>query len=103
MRCARGQAALHKANRATPAALGAGLTEAVVVVTPMEVVKIRMQSGAVVDGQLKYRNVAQTIGQIVRESGVRGLYSGFALTALRQATNQAGLFASPAAVLMHNL
>lgn len=56
----------------------------------MEVVKIKIQSGELVDGQRKYRSTVQTIGQIVRDGGFKGLYTGLALTATRQATNQAG-------------
>lgn len=74
------------------AGLLAGATEAVMVVTPMEVIKIRLQA------QLhslsdplevpKYRNAAHALYRIVKEEGLSTLYRGVTLTALRQATNQ---------------
>ncbi|RUP45557.1 hypothetical protein BC936DRAFT_148023 [Jimgerdemannia flammicorona] len=70
------------------AGLAAGVTEAVAVVTPMDVVKIRLQA------QLhsmadpldipKYRNAGHAAYTIVREEGVSALYKGVTLTALRQ-------------------
>jgi solute carrier family 25 (mitochondrial citrate transporter), member 1 len=77
------------------AGLLSGLTEAVLVVTPAEVCKIRMQSqyNSLIDpAQLqhrKYTNVFQTAFTIVREEGVGALYSGVVPTMLRQGCNQA--------------
>lgn len=78
------------------AGLAAGVTEAVAVVTPMEVVKIRLQ------GQYhsmsdpmdvpKYRNAAHALFTVVREEGFGAIYRGVTLTALRQGTNQAANF-----------
>ncbi|CAF9905354.1 MAG: Mitochondrial succinate-fumarate transporter [Gomphillus americanus] len=75
------------------AGLSAGVTEAVAVVTPMEVVKIRMQ------GQYhslsdpldvpKYRSAPHALYTVVKEEGIGALYRGVSLTALRQGTNQA--------------
>lgn len=74
------------------AGLGAGATEAVLVVNPMEVVKIRLQaqqhSLADPDAVPRYRNAAHALYTIIREEGFSTLYRGVALTALRQATNQ---------------
>src|ERR1700744_4824154 len=74
------------------AGLGAGTTEAVFVVTPMEVVKIRLQAQmhSLSDPmeQPRYRNAAHAVYTIVREEGFSTLYRGVTLTALRQATNQ---------------
>lgn len=74
------------------AGLGAGATEAVLVVNPMEVVKIRLQaqhhSLADPTDVPRYRNAAHALYTIVREEGFSTLYRGVALTALRQATNQ---------------
>lgn len=74
------------------AGLGAGATEAVAVVTPMEVVKIRLQaqqhSLADPEDIPRYRNAAHAAYTIIREEGPLALYRGVALTALRQATNQ---------------
>lgn len=74
------------------AGLGAGTTEAVVVVTPMEVVKIRLQAQqhSLADPLEipRYRNAGHAVYTIVREEGLGALYRGVSLTALRQATNQ---------------
>ena len=78
------------------AGLGAGVTEAVVVVSPMEVVKIRLQaqfhSTRDPSVPIKYRNAAHGILIIIKEEGFSALYKGVSLTALRQATNQAANF-----------
>lgn len=77
-----------------PAGLAAGVTEAVAVVTPMEVVKIRLQAQhhSMSDplDVPKYRNAAHAAYTVVREEGLGALYRGVSLTALRQGTNQAG-------------
>lgn len=74
------------------AGVGAGLTEAVLVVTPTEVVKIRLQAQnhSLVDplAAPKYRNAAHCVWTVLREEGVTALYRGVALTAARQASNQ---------------
>ncbi|KAK1923583.1 putative Succinate:fumarate antiporter [Papiliotrema laurentii] len=74
------------------AGLGAGATEAVAVVTPMEVVKIRLQAQqhSLADplDVPRYRNAAHAAFTIVKEEGIMTLYRGVTLTALRQATNQ---------------
>lgn len=77
------------------AGLLSGLTEAILVVTPAEVCKIRMQSQyhSMLDPaqiqQSKYRGVLQTACTIVREEGVAALYKGLVPTMLRQGCNQA--------------
>ncbi|KAL1917057.1 uncharacterized protein VTP21DRAFT_5255 [Calcarisporiella thermophila] len=75
------------------AGLLAGVTEAVMVVTPMDVVKIRLQAQrhSMTDPLdiPKYRNAAHAAYVITKEEGVSALYKGVTLTALRQATNQA--------------
>ena len=80
------------------AGLGAGVTEAVLVVNPMEVVKIRLQSQyhSMSDplDVPKYRNAAHAAFTVVREEGFGALYRGVSLTALRQGTNQAANFAA---------
>jgi solute carrier family 25 citrate transporter 1 len=75
------------------AGLGAGVTEAVAVVTPMEVVKIRMQAQyhSLSDplDVPKYRSAPHAALTVLREEGFGALYRGVSLTALRQGTNQA--------------
>ncbi|KLO11083.1 mitochondrial carrier [Schizopora paradoxa] len=78
------------------AGLGAGTTEAVAIVCPMEVVKIRLQaqSHSLADPLEvpRYRNAAHAVYTIIREEGISTLYRGVSLTALRQATNQGANF-----------
>ena len=75
------------------AGLAAGVTEAVAVVTPMEVVKIRLQAQhhSMADPLdiPKYRNAAHALYTVLKEEGVGALYRGVSLTALRQGSNQA--------------
>ncbi|KAI9103752.1 mitochondrial carrier domain-containing protein [Phlyctochytrium arcticum] len=78
------------------AGLLAGTTEAIMVVTPMDVIKIRLQAQrhSMTDPLdiPKYRNAAHCAYVMVKEEGLASLYKGVALTALRQATNQAANF-----------
>ncbi|KAH9819340.1 Succinate/fumarate mitochondrial transporter [Teratosphaeria destructans] len=78
------------------AGLAAGITEAVAVVTPMEVVKIRLQAQhhSMADplDVPKYRNAAHACYTVLKEEGAGALWRGVSLTALRQGTNQAANF-----------
>lgn len=78
------------------AGLGAGVTEAVAVVSPMECIKIRLQAQhhSMADplDVPRYRNAAHAAYTIVREEGFATLYRGVTLTATRQATNQGDCF-----------
>ncbi|KAJ1539491.1 hypothetical protein HK405_012866, partial [Cladochytrium tenue] len=78
------------------AGLGAGVTESVLVVTPMDVIKIRLQAQRhSMSDPLdvpKYRNALHCAYVMIREEGFGALYKGVALTALRQSTNQAANF-----------
>lgn len=78
------------------AGLAAGITEAVLVVTPMEVVKIRLQAQhhSMADplDVPKYRNAAHAMYTVLKEEGAGALWRGVSLTALRQGTNQAANF-----------
>eukprot|EP00126_Sphaerothecum_destruens_P005194 Sdes_comp18629_c0_seq1m8819 len=71
----------------------AGTTEAFLVVTPMEVLKIRLQAQrhSLSDplDKPKYRGVFHAAYLIVQEEGFTALYKGVLPTVLRQATNQA--------------
>jgi solute carrier family 25 citrate transporter 1 len=91
----------HAANYMSPTAitltagLGSGLTEAILVVTPSEVCKVRMmgQYHSLQDPaqmqRRKYTNVIQTAVTITREEGLGALYKGVVPTMLRQGCNQA--------------
>ncbi|KAK2753245.1 Mitochondrial succinate-fumarate transporter [Arachnomyces sp. PD_36] len=78
------------------AGLSAGVTEAVAVVTPMEVIKIRLQAQhhSLADplDTPKYRSAPHALFTVVKEEGMGALYRGVSLTALRQGTNQAANF-----------
>lgn len=77
------------------AGLLSGLTEAIMVVTPAEVCKIRMQAQyhSMADpaelANRKYKNVFQTAFLLVKEEGIGALYKGVVPTMLRQGCNQA--------------
>lgn len=79
------------------AGLAAGITEAVCVVNPMEVVKIRLQGQHRVEGGAiatlpQYRNAFDAARGVARNEGISALWRGVSLTATRQGTNQAANF-----------
>lgn len=66
-----------------------GITEALVIVTPFEVVKIRLQQQKGLDkALLKYRGPVHCATTIIREEGILGLWSGATPTIFRNGTNQ---------------
>uniref|UniRef100_A0A8C9AIR0 Tricarboxylate transport protein, mitochondrial n=1 Tax=Prolemur simus TaxID=1328070 RepID=A0A8C9AIR0_PROSS len=68
--------------------LGAGVAEAVVVVCPMETIKVKFihdQTSA----NPKYRGFFHGVREIVREQGLKGTYQGLTATVLKQGSNQA--------------
>lgn len=70
-----------------------GITEALVIVTPFEVVKIRLQQQKGLDkAALKYQGPVHCALTIVKEEGPLGLWSGAAPTIFRNGTNQMCLF-----------
>lgn len=70
------------------AGLGAGATEAIVVVCPMETIKVKFIHDQTQPNP-KYRGFWQGLVAIVREEGLRGTYKGLLPTVLKQSTNQA--------------
>lgn len=74
------------------AGVGAGITEAVLVVNPTEVIKIRLQaqnhSMAEPYEIARYRNAGHCLYTIIKEEGISAIYRGVVLTAARQASNQ---------------
>jgi solute carrier family 25 citrate transporter 1 len=74
----------------------AGMTEAIVIVNPTEVCKIRIQSqyNSVRNPEsiIKYKNIYQTIFLILKEEGISPFYRGIIPTVLRQSLNQATNF-----------
>lgn len=73
--------------------MGSGITEAVLIVTPFEVIKIRLQQQKGLDkSKLKYRGTIQTAKLIYEEEGARALWKGNVPTMWRQGINQLLLF-----------
>ncbi|CAH1424983.1 unnamed protein product [Lactuca virosa] len=72
---------------------GAGVIEALVIVTPFEVVKIRLQQQKGLSQELlKYKGPIHCGRLIIREEGIRGLWAGASPTVMRNGTNQAVMF-----------
>lgn len=72
---------------------GAGVLEALVIVTPFEVVKIRLQQQKGLSPELfKYKGPVHCARMIIREEGLIGLWAGAAPTVMRNGTNQAAMF-----------
>ena len=69
------------------AGLLAGVTEATLVVTPMETIKTKLIHDRI-SGQNKYRGLFHGIYAIVGEKGLGGIYKGLGPTVLRQGSNQ---------------
>ncbi|XP_064612537.1 tricarboxylate transport protein B, mitochondrial-like isoform X2 [Liolophura sinensis] len=68
--------------------LGAGVSEAILVVTPMETVKVKFihdQTSA----NPKFRGFFHGVREIVRQQGFKGTYQGLTPTILKQGSNQA--------------
>ncbi|CAL9061756.1 unnamed protein product [Musa banksii] len=81
-------------NRGRVAAgFGAGVLEALLIVTPFEVVKIRLQQQKGLRPELlKYKGPIHCARMIIREEGILGLWAGAAPTVMRNGTNQAAMF-----------
>ncbi|MCL7041793.1 hypothetical protein MKW94_029424 [Papaver nudicaule] len=72
---------------------GAGVLEALVIVTPFEVVKIRLQQQKGLSPELlKYKGPIHCATTIIRQEGILGLWAGAAPTVMRNGTNQAAMF-----------
>ncbi|KAL6048988.1 Mitochondrial succinate-fumarate transporter [Balamuthia mandrillaris] len=78
----------EEARRNFLAGLCAGMVEAVLVVTPFEVVKTRLQQ-QVGFKEIKYRGPVHAAATMVREEGVTALWKGVVPTMARNGTNQA--------------
>uniref|UniRef100_A0A8D1GNW7 Tricarboxylate transport protein, mitochondrial n=1 Tax=Sus scrofa TaxID=9823 RepID=A0A8D1GNW7_PIG len=68
--------------------LGAGVAEAVVVVCPMETIKVKFIHDQT-SSNPKYRGFFHGVREIVREQGLKGTYQGLTATVLKQGSNQA--------------
>ncbi|XP_068156014.1 tricarboxylate transport protein, mitochondrial-like [Drosophila tropicalis] len=75
-------------NQRFMAGLMAGLAEAVLVVTPMETIKVKIIN----DNQSpnpKYRGLFHGVTEIVKAEGIGGIYKGFLPTMIKQGSSQA--------------
>eukprot|EP00054_Salpingoeca_dolichothecata_P021972 m.142386 g.142386 ORF g.142386 m.142386 type:complete len:334 (-) comp24183_c0_seq7:109-1110(-) len=71
--------------------LGAGACEAVVVVTPMETLKVKFINDQN-SGKPRFKSFFHGTRMLIQEQGIRSCYQGLAATILRQGTNQAMRF-----------
>uniref|UniRef100_A0A8B9RAK0 Solute carrier family 25 member 1 n=1 Tax=Astyanax mexicanus TaxID=7994 RepID=A0A8B9RAK0_ASTMX len=84
----RDEAGRLDSRRGLICGLGAGVLEAVLVVCPMETVKVKFihdQSSA----NPRYRGFFHGVREIIRTQGIRGTYQGLTATVLKQGSNQA--------------
>ncbi|KAI5063324.1 hypothetical protein GOP47_0021871 [Adiantum capillus-veneris] len=83
---------LSCANRLV-AGFGAGISEALLIVTPCEVIKIRLQQQrGLTPSLIKYKGPINCALTIVHEEGVLGLWAGVTPTLIRNGINQAVMF-----------
>ncbi|XP_071452319.1 putative tricarboxylate transport protein, mitochondrial [Hetaerina americana] len=68
--------------------LGAGVSEAILAVTPMETVKVKFINDQR-SGNPRYRGFFHGVTMIVKEQGIRGIYQGLTATIMKQGSNQA--------------
>lgn len=72
------------------AGLAVGCIEATMIVTPFEVIKTRLQKQVTVAGQEpKYKGPVDVVFKVIREEGVKRMWSGNMPTVIRQGSNQA--------------
>lgn len=74
------------------AGLMSGVTEAVLIVTPFEVVKTRLQTQVSFGTKLKYNGPLDVVRKVIKEEGVQSLWKGNGPTMVRQGWNQLLLF-----------
>lgn len=74
------------------AGLMSGVTEAVLIVTPFEVVKTRLQTQVSFGTKLKYNGPIDVVRKVIKEEGVQSLWKGNGPTMVRQGWNQLLLF-----------
>ncbi|XP_029637608.1 tricarboxylate transport protein B, mitochondrial [Octopus sinensis] len=78
-------------NKRLLCGLGAGVSEAILAVTPMETVKVKFINDQT-SANPKFKGFFHGVSQIIKEKGIRGVYQGLTPTILKQGTNQAMRF-----------
>ncbi|XP_072475133.1 tricarboxylate transport protein, mitochondrial-like isoform X2 [Notamacropus eugenii] len=73
--------------------LGAGATEAVVIVCPLETIKVKFIHDQT-SGNIRYQGFIHGIRAIVQQEGLHGIYQGLTATIIKQASNQAIRFST---------
>uniref|UniRef100_A0A0B7B8V5 Citrate transport protein n=1 Tax=Arion vulgaris TaxID=1028688 RepID=A0A0B7B8V5_9EUPU len=68
--------------------LGAGVSEAIFAVTPMETIKVKFINDQT-SAKPQYKGFFHGVRCIVREQGLRGCYQGLTATIIKQGSNQA--------------
>ena len=68
--------------------LGAGVSEAILAVTPMETVKVKFINDQRSE-KPRFRGFAHGLTTIIKEQGLRGTYQGVTATIMKQGSNQA--------------
>ncbi|XP_060648159.1 tricarboxylate transport protein B, mitochondrial-like [Drosophila nasuta] len=66
----------------------AGVTEAVVAVTPLRTIRLKLINDMHLP-RPRYHGMLHGVTHILRREGIRGIYRGVSITVLRQGTNQA--------------
>jgi solute carrier family 25 citrate transporter 1 len=80
------------------AGLGAGVAEAILVVTPQETIKVKMVHD-ILSPNPQYRGFVHGVSTIVKEQGIKGTYKGLFPTILKQGSNQAIRFVTYEAMM----
>ena len=68
--------------------LGAGVSEAIFAVTPMETVKVKFIHDQTLE-KPRFRGFVHGVGTIIKTEGVKGVYQGLTATMAKQGSNQA--------------
>ncbi|XP_066257673.1 putative tricarboxylate transport protein, mitochondrial [Euwallacea similis] len=68
--------------------LGAGVSEAIFAVTPMETIKVKFINDQR-SGNPRFRGFFHGVGVIIKEQGIGGVYKGLTATIMKQGSNQA--------------
>ncbi|XP_064460238.1 tricarboxylate transport protein, mitochondrial-like [Ornithodoros turicata] len=68
--------------------LGAGVSEAILAVTPMETVKVKFINDQASPNP-RYKGFVHGVREIIRQEGIKGTYQGLTATIMKQGSNQA--------------